>query len=91
MLGSRELVAEALSFAGQEAMGNLNHDSRAIARLGVGADGAAMREVSENGQAIGNNAMAFEVIDIGEKAYATRIMLVSGIVKPVRGNKSFRQ
>ena len=54
----------------------------AVARLGIGADGAAMLEVSQDSQALLENAMALVVADVGIEADAAGIVVAGGVVEP---------
>ena len=72
-------------------MRNLDHDAGAVAGLGVGADRAAVFEILENAQAVGNDPVALDVVDVGDEADAAGIMLVAGIIEPVRGAGTFRR
>ena len=89
MLRAGQFEAQALGLLGEEAMGNLDQDAGAVARLGVGAHGTAVLEVLEDGQAVGHHAVAFGVGDIGDEADAAGIVLVARIIETMRVGKSF--
>ena len=67
---------------GEELMWQLDHDAGPVARLGVGADRAAMLEILEDGQPGLDDGMAGEVVDIGVETDAAGIMIARGMVEP---------
>jgi hypothetical protein len=69
----------------------LNHDASTIAGLGVSSYGAAVFKILENAQAIINGAVAFDIVDVGDKANAAGIMLVAGMIQPMGLRQPLRQ
>ena len=72
-------------------MRDLQEYAGAVAGLGIGADGAAVLEVAQDAQAIGNDLVALDVMDIGDEADAAGIMLVARIIKSVCLRQAFRE
>ncbi len=71
-------------------MGKLGHDARPITRFGIGADRAPVFEIFENGKPSLDDGVARQIVDIGVKADATGVMIVRGMVQPLRGGKALR-
>ena len=84
-----KLEAQAFCFIGKEGMRDLQQEAGAVTRLGVGAHGAAMLEVLEDGQAIGHHAVAFHIVYVGDEADAAGIVLVARVIKTMRLRKTF--
>ncbi len=59
----------------------LDEDARAVARVRLVADRAAMIEVHENLQAIRHELMGFFALHVDDEADAARVMLELRIVK----------
>ena len=70
-------------------MWNLNHDARTVAGLGVSAHSATVFEVLQNTQRVLDHAVAFDVVDVGEKADAASVVLVAGVVKAMGLRRAF--
>jgi hypothetical protein len=88
MAGSGQLNAELRAFLGEEAMGNLNQRSAAVAKAGIEAGGAAMVEIGENLQALDQNVVGLAVLQIGDEGDAAGIVLVARVVKSLRRRQS---
>src|SRR4029453_3826372 len=85
--GQREI--EALGFGGKEGMRNLEKHPGTVACLRVGAHRAAVLQVLENAQAICDDLVAFDVVDVGDEADAASIVLVHRIIEPGRPGQTF--
>ena len=68
-------------------MRDLQQHAGAVARLGIGADGAAMFEVSQDAQAVGDDLVALDVLDVGDEADAAGIMLAGGVDRARRARE----
>jgi len=62
----------------------MHQDARAVARAGVGADGAAVREPVEELQALADDGVAAGPLDVRNKADAARIVFVGRVVEKTR-------
>ena len=89
--GLGQIETEPLGLFGEQAMGQLDQHACTIAGLGIGADCAAVFEVLQNLQAVGDDLMALEVVDVGDETDAAGIVLMSGIIESMGLRKSFRQ
>ena len=69
----------------EEGMRDLHQDAGAVAEARVGADGAAMLEVAEDGERIGDDLMRLLALDVGNEADAAGIFLKAGIVEAFGG------
>ena len=67
----------------EELVRNLDQDTRAIAQQRIVAGRAAMLEVHQNPQALLDNRMALDVLDVGDKTDATGVAFVNRIVQPL--------
>jgi hypothetical protein len=80
----RQFEAELCRFLAEEGIGKLNQNARAVARLRVRADRAAMLEVFENPQAVLDDLVGFSVVDVRNEADAAGIVLVTGVIETLR-------
>ena len=64
----------------KQRVGQLDEDAGTIAQQRVGANRAAMIQVFEDFQRLGNNPMTFSALDMGNKAHPARVMFVPRIV-----------
>ena len=74
----RHLGAEVL-------VGDLDQDARAVAHQLVGADGAAVVEVLQDLEALHDDRVRLEALDVGHEADAAGVLLVGGVIQPARG------
>jgi hypothetical protein len=72
-------------------MRDLDQHAATVARLGIGADRAAVLEVVQDLQAVGDDAMAFRVGDIGDEADAARIVLEARVLEARCRGHALRQ
>ncbi len=70
-----------LASARSSLSGQLNEQARAVAGQRVGSHRAAMGEVQQDADAVGDDGVALAVLDMGNEADAARIMLVARIVE----------
>ena len=71
-----------------ERVGDLDHDARAVAVVGVGADRTAVGQVAEDLQAASDDVVALGALDVGEKADAAGVVFVLLVVKALGGRES---
>jgi hypothetical protein len=64
---------------------NLHQDAGAVAGARIGADSAAMFEIAENADRVGDDLMRFLALDIGDEADAAGILLQRQVVKAFGG------
>ena len=67
-------------FLAQEPVRDLDQDAGAVARQRIGAGRAAVSEVLEDLQPLVDDGVALCALDVGDKADATGVMFVGGIV-----------
>jgi hypothetical protein len=60
---------------------DLNQDSSAVARFRIAAASAAMREVDQDLQALGDDVVRLHALDIDHETDATSVVFVSWIVE----------
>ena len=65
----------------EEPVGDLAQEPRPVARLLVAAHGAAVHQVLEHGDAIGNDAVRAVAVHVDEEADAARVVLERWIVE----------
>ena len=65
----------------EEAVGDAAEDARPVACFPVAAYGAAVLQVPEDGEGIGNDGVAGPAIEVGQEAQSAGIPLVGGIVE----------
>ena len=65
----------------QQGVRYLDHGASAIAHQRVGPDGAAMIQILQDFQALGDDIMRFSAFDVHHEADAARVVLVLGIIK----------
>lgn len=75
---------EAGGFA-QERVRDLEQDARAVARVGFGAGGSAVFQVAQDGERLLHEIMARLAGEGGHKADTAGVVLVAGVVHPLRG------
>jgi len=64
---------------------NLHQNAGAVAGAWIGADRAAMLEIAENVERVGDDLMRLLALDIGDEADAAGILLQRGIVEAFGG------
>ncbi len=62
-------------------VGNLHQHAGAIAHQRIGADRAAMRQVFQHGETVGDDLVRLHTLHLGDEADAAGIVLVARIVK----------
>ena len=85
--GRRQVEAELLALLLEEVVRDLNEHAGAVAGQRVGAHGAAVLEIGENLQRVGNDLMRLAALQVGDEADAARIVLVRRVVKPLRSGR----
>ncbi len=68
-------------------MGDLDEDAAAVAALRVGAHGAAMVHVLEDGEALLDDGVRLAVLHVGDETDAAGILLAGGIVEALGGRE----
>src|SRR5581483_450593 len=66
---------------GEESVGNLNQDARAVARLRIAAAGASMRQILQNFDTLQHDFVRSITVDIYDKADSAGIMFVGRVVQ----------
>ena len=79
--GLRQLEADLGGLAREEGVRNLHQNAGAVAGARIGADRAAMFEVAENADRVGDDLMRLLALDVGDEADAAGILLQARIVK----------
>ena len=69
------------SFADEELVGNLDENAGTVAGFRIAAAGTAMGQIDEDLNALLNDVVGFDVLDVSDEADATGIALICGIVK----------
>ena len=82
--GLREGDAEGRALLDEEVVRDLHENAATVAHLRVGADGAAMVEVLQDLEALGDDRVRLAVLHVGDEADAAGILLVGGIVEALR-------
>ena len=82
--GGGEGDAEAAALAGEERVGHLDHDARAVARVRLAAAGAAVEQVLQHGERLAHDGVRLSALDVDDEADAAGVVLVSGIVEALR-------
>ena len=81
--GLRQVDALLLRPVAQQAVGDLDQAAGAVAHQRVGADGAAVVEVDQDGKPLAHDGMALPALDVGHEADAAGVVLVARVVKPL--------
>ncbi len=84
LAGGGKLDAERLGLAGEELVRDLHQDAGAVAGARVGADRAAVLEVAEDLQRVGDDLVRLAALDVGDEADAAGILVEPRIVEPLR-------
>src|SRR5262249_34575755 len=84
--GQRE--AEFGCLLGKKAVGNLNQNAGAVAGARVGADGAAMFEVQQNGERVRNDRVRPASFDVGNETNTARVLIEGRVIKTLRGRNA---
>ena len=80
-VGWRQLEVDDLA---QQIDRELKQNARAVTTVGFGAGGAAMFEVLQRRQSIGNDGVGTAALDVGDHGNAARVRLVLGVVQTLR-------
>jgi hypothetical protein len=64
-------------------MRDLDQDSGAVARVGLTAAGAAVLQVLQNLERLGDNPMRLAALDVHHEADATGVVLVGRVIEPL--------
>ncbi len=86
----RQLDLERLALVLQELVRDLNENARAVARERVGADGAAMLEVLEDGERVGDELVRRPPLEIGDEADAAGVVLAFAVEESGGGGMRIR-
>ena len=81
--GSRQLKPISARLALEEGVRDLHQDAGAVAGARIGADRAAMLEIAEDAERVGDDLMRLAALDVGDEADAAGILFQAGIVKPL--------
>ena len=79
--GLRQLEADLGGLAREESMRDLHQNAGAVAGARIGADRAAMFEVAENADRVGDDLMRLLALDVGDEADAAGILLHAEVVQ----------
>ena len=79
--GRRQLEAELRRHLDEKFMRRLDEDARAVARVRLAADRAAMIEVHENPQSVRHQLMGFLAFHVDDETDAARVMLELRVIK----------
>ena len=75
----------------EEGVRDLEQDAGAVARVGLGAGGAAVLEVAQYGERLLDQRMAGLAGEGGHEADAAGVVLVAGVVHTLRGRASIHE
>ena len=82
--GLRQNDAQFFGLLREKFVRNLDKNAAAVAKLRIGADGAAMIQIEQDLKAHLDDVVAGRVMQIGDEADAAGIMFLGGIVKALR-------
>src|SRR3984893_14547986 len=74
---------------GKKAMRDLNQHAAAIARLGIGTDGAAMIQIAQNLEAHGDHFVRLVIAHVRGETDTAGGMLLDGRIKALRGRQAW--
>ena len=77
----REVEAERRGLLGEELVGHLHEDARAVAGLRVGAGSAPVSEVDEGFEALRDDVVGLPALDVGDEADAACVVLEARVVE----------
>ena len=77
----RQVVAMALGPFAQQRIGHLQQDTGAVSQQRIGADRAAMVEIGQNFECLGDDRVAFCALDMRDHADPAGVVFVTRIVK----------
>jgi hypothetical protein len=83
--------AQPLGLDLEQFLGQLNQDAGAVAGQRIGAHGAAMRQVVQNLDALGDDVVAFAVFDMRNEPDAACIVLMRRIVQTLLRSHTVRR
>ena len=75
-------------FAAEELVRDLDQKPGAVARFGIAATGAPVRQIDQNLNAFFDNVVRFGTFDIGDKAHTAGIVFIAGMVESLRFGES---
>ncbi len=81
MARRRKLKAEGSRGFGEKIVGRLNQNPRPVARVGLASARAAMVQIAEDGEGLGDDFVRFPAFDVDDKADAARFVLELRVVK----------
>ncbi len=81
LAGIGQLEADLGGLALEEGVRDLHQNAGAVAEARVGADGAAMLEIAQDAQRVGDDLMRLLTLDVGDEADAAGILLQRRIVQ----------
>ena len=85
LAGLRQLEADFGRLALEEGVRDLHQDAGAVAGARIGADRAAMLEVAENAERVGDDLVRLLALDVGDEADAAGILFQREIVEALGG------
>ena len=77
----RQRKAQRRAFAREKLVRNLNQDAGAVAGFRIAAAGAAMRQVDEDLQSLGDDVVRLLALDVDDEADTAGVVLVLRIVE----------
>ena len=83
--GLGQLEADLGGLALEEGVRNLHQNAGAVAGARIGADRAAVFEIAENAERVGDDLVRFPALDVGDEADAAGILFQAGIVETLGG------
>src|SRR4051794_27229469 len=81
MAGLRQLEADLGSLAGEEGVRDLHQNAGAVAGARIGAHRAAMFEIAQYVDRVGDDLMRLLALDVGNEADAAGVLLQAWVVK----------
>ncbi len=81
LAGVRQLHADVGARALEELVRHLEQDASPVARAGVAALGAAMKEVVEDLERLADDVVRLDALDIGDEADPATVLFKAGIVE----------
>jgi hypothetical protein len=88
--GNGELDALTGQFLAEKPVGDLRQHTGAVANQRIGADRAAMGQILQHRQAVGENGVAAAALHVDNEADATGVVLVARIVEALRLRRTCR-
>ena len=81
----RQPDVQPVAFLAQEAVGRLHDDAGTVPAVGLAAARPPVFQVDENLDRLADDVVLLAVLQIGDEADAAGVVLVAGVVQPLRG------